>query len=111
MANLKTIQALYQDTCSLAIKETHMSIDPRAPFVPKDAQALADQAMQVADAAKSLRTRAPAGLAKAKVDDAASAVLTALALFDYINNTNRKPPIKRDVLGAVSNALDALGAI
>jgi hypothetical protein len=88
-----------------------MSIDPRAPFDPSDAEALATQATTVADCARDLRNKDPGQLNDDSVNPALAQIRQSQALFDYINNTNGVHPQKQDVLDSVNRAVGLVNAL
>lgn len=111
MANSTSAALLYAEVCKLAYTETHMGLQPRAPFDPGDSDALIQQATLVADIAKDLRSKKPSDLKDDQIAAGLTAVRQAQSYFDYINNTNGKPPAKKVIVAAVAEAVEKIAAL
>ncbi|MCC4607829.1 hypothetical protein LL967_08085 [Xanthomonas campestris pv. zinniae] len=111
MANSTAVALLYSEFCKLAYTETHLGISPRAPFDSSDTEELLKQATRVADSAKGLRNKKPGALDDGKVGICLAAVREAQSYFDYINNTNGKPPAKKVFFTAVKQAVNHVDSL
>lgn len=109
--NKSTVSTLYLNSCQLAYTESQMGISPRLPFGVSDSDALGEQALTVANAAKRLRSLDPTTLAQEKVDAASKSVKTVQTMFDFINTQTSNNLLKKEVFSAVVDAITDMDAI